>query len=65
MKKYILSAIIILSVTSFTACDKSEDLPPKTENSSTSYLLPKGTIMTNAERALCTDKENEYKQATK
>ena len=29
------------------------------------YLLPKGTVMTSSERALCNDKKTEYELATK
>ncbi|WP_455497394.1 hypothetical protein [Coprobacter sp.] len=66
MKKYIFPLIVASSlICGFTSCDQSDELPPKTENSSTKYLLPQGTIMTSSERALCNDKKDEYEQATK
>lgn len=66
MKKYILPALIAsFFICGITSCDQSDDLPPKTENSSTKYLLPKGTVMTSAERTLCNDKKTEYEQATR
>ena len=45
MKKYILSALLVSAIIcGLVSCDQSDDLPPKTENSSTKYLLPKGTV---------------------
>lgn len=66
MKKYILSALLVSAIIcGLVSSDQSDDLPPKTENSSTKYLLPKGTVMTSSERALCNDKKTEYELATK
>ena len=66
MKKDILSALLVSAIIcGLVSCDQSDDLPPKTENSSTKYLLPKGTVMTSSERALCNDKKTEYELATK
>ena len=68
MKKYglplFLGAFIFCGFI-LVSCDQSDELPPKTENSSTKYLLPKGTVMTASERELCNEKKAEYELATK
>lgn len=66
MRRFFLPALMAAFVIcGLVSCDQSDELPPKTENSSTKYLLPKGTVMTSSERDLCNDKKAEYEQAIK
>lgn len=41
------------------------ELPPKTENASTNYILPKGEIPTEAEKAEVAKIKEEYNSAIK
>jgi hypothetical protein len=67
MKKIIYSTLVVLTLigagTVFFACDSPSETTPRTENVTDAYLLPKGTILTDAERQEVADRTNEYNEA--
>lgn len=67
MKKIIYSTLVVLTFISistvFFACDSPSETTPRTENVSTTYLVPKGTILTESERKEVADRTNEYTDA--
>ena len=64
MKKIIYIFIAILTFMMFSSCNYNE-LPPKKKNASTDYLLPKGELPTEAEKAEVAKIKEEYNNAIK
>ena len=57
--------IYILSATALIAGCSYNELPPKTDDITTSYVLPKGEIPTDAERETAAAAKAEYENAIK
>jgi hypothetical protein len=63
MKKIITIIACALIIGILNSC-KYEELPPKTDNASSNYILPKGEIPTAEEREIVNNIKNEYIQST-
>ena len=64
MKKLLYTIFIfIISFSTFSACDESEELPPKVDDTTSDYLLPTGVILTAQEREEVQERWNEYNTA--
>jgi len=57
--------MIILAVMAILAGCSYNELPPKTDDITTSYVLPKGEIPTASERKVAADAKAEYENALK
>ena len=57
--------IIILSVMAILTGCAYDELPPKTDDITTSYVLPKGEAPTAAERGVAAAAKAEYEDAIK
>ena len=64
MKKLLYTIFIfIISFSTFSACDESEELTPKVDDTTSDYLLPTGVILTAQEREEVQERWNEYNTA--
>ena len=64
MKKLLYTIFIfIISFSTFSACDVSEELTPKVDDTTSDYLLPTGVILTAQEREEVQERWNEYNTA--
>ena len=64
MKKLLYTIFIfIISFSTFSACDESEELTPKVDDTTSDYSLPTGVILTAQEREEVQERWNEYNTA--
>ena len=60
MKNRLILATIALSVLTFTACKKENEVPPKQNNYIIEYIIPAPTFLTDAERDVLDAKRDEW-----
>lgn len=60
MNKNIIKIISIFILLFITACNKSDELPPVNEGYTIGYILPEATPLTDEDRTLIEEQENEY-----
>ena len=64
MKKLLYTIFIfIISFSTFSACDESEELTPKVDDPTSDYLLPPGVILPAQAREDFQERWNEYNTA--
>lgn len=60
MNKYITKMFFVLILLFAAGCEKADELPPVNESYSLEYILPEATPLTDQDRTLIEEQENEY-----
>lgn len=65
MKKNTIKIFSLFTLLSIASCEKADELPPINEGYTTEYILPEATPLTDDDRVLIEEQENEYYLNTK